>query len=178
MLKSTNSTSDSSCLYLCRKADPLLGPPVADSPLASPRPAGTPRTRPPSDGCRTTTTGTSWSKSAGSAGWTEWRFWGTDGQSGPTAGFSRRALAPSSNAHWPFDSLHTYSSLSQWEDLTCATVKTEGLTTIVSSCLLQFLLLCTGGVFPLLVCHFVPHQHPPPFICHPDNKRLSKIELQ
>lgn len=59
--------SASLCSSLRRKADLLPGQPIAASPLASPRPISTLRTLPLSDGCRMTTTETSWSKRAGSA---------------------------------------------------------------------------------------------------------------
>lgn len=62
---SSGVASVSLCSSLCRKADLLPGQPIAASPLASPRPISTLTTPPLSDGCRMTTTETSWSKVCG-----------------------------------------------------------------------------------------------------------------
>lgn len=82
--------------YLCRRADLLHGQPIVVSPRASLRPISTLRTLPPSDGCRTTTTETSWSKRAASAA-----FGLKDCGSEPTGSSFLKTL------HGPLDSLHT-----------------------------------------------------------------------
>lgn len=125
-------TSASLCSHLRRRADLVLRQPVADSPLASLQPISTLRTLPPSDGCHTTTTETSWSKCTGSALVRLWfsrvdlrkcRFWLMD---------SQHVFYLLVKCWSTVDSLHTYLSPSEREDVTWR--KMERLTSVVLSC--------------------------------------------
>lgn len=132
--------SASTCTYFCRKADLLLRQPVADCPQASPRPISTLTMPLLSDASHMTTTETSWSNGSSSA--IIEQSWGTAGKSRPTKGFTKTLDPQHVNCH----SLHTYSALSQWPEM-----KTERLASLVLSCLLHFLQMYTGGVFPFRV---------------------------